>query len=57
MAINKAELEALLNKQGIGNRTKKKILDGLGDTPTPAKARTTSGHGAAAPDLTEVPSM
>lgn len=57
MAINKGELEALLDKQGVGSRTKKKILSGLDDSTPAAKPRTTTGHGAAAPDLTEVPSM
>jgi len=58
MAIDKTELAAHLDKIGVGKRTRKKILDGLdpGSAETSTR-RTSSGHGAAAPDLTEVPSM
>ena len=57
MAINKTELEKLLNDQGIGARTKKKILAGLDAPAEAASPRTSTGHGAAAPDQTMVPSM
>lgn len=57
MAINKDELKAVMDRKGIGGRTQKKILDGLDETVATPQTRTSSGHGAAAPDLTEVPSM
>lgn len=56
MAIDKAELESLLDRQGVGSRTKKKILQGL-DPSQAAAPRTSAGHGAAGVDETVVPSI
>jgi hypothetical protein len=58
MAIDNNELEGLMDKAGLGERTKKKMREANGSSTKGSKpASAPRGSGAPAPDTTMVPTL
>ncbi|HBE90507.1 MAG TPA: hypothetical protein DDW41_04840 [Candidatus Andersenbacteria bacterium] len=59
LAINRGELEQLIDNAGLGSRSRQKLLTALeGPREQPkARGRKSKGHGAPAPDRRPVPTI
>ncbi len=54
MDMNKKQLEKLLDDSGVSGRAKAKVLRGFDERSSSATPPASRGHGAPAPDSTQV---
>lgn len=54
MAMNREELKKLLDETGVSAEAKAKVMKGFDERNSSSSSSTARGHGAPAPDTTEV---